>query len=438
MHGYGEAKQWGLQLATDLEEWRRGKIAWEDVDRGILLSGPPGVGKTIFARALANQCDAVLVPCSLGRWQAAGHLGDLLKAMRGDFAKAKITAPSILFIDELDSFGDRATFDKRHADYSTQVVNALLECIDGLDGREGVVVVGATNSVARVDPAILRSGRLDRHVQIPHPGPEDRLAILSQLTGISFPPCEAEQLHLKTAFMTGADLAKAVREARRTARRDGRPMDADDVRRALPPTIKVPEDYYRAVAVHEAGHTVVGAKLRFGSFRGTTIARHIPTRASSFQAGLARFELPLISLRKRESYLNEIAVLLAGVAAEDIWLGGASEGAGGPGSDLALATRLATLIETSMGMGMTLRYRNAENDRELEQLRRDDPRLCDRIDGILDQQFKRAKEILIENQELQNQVVTELLEAGRLTSEKLSELVRKRPLDHAIVQSSGQ
>jgi len=427
MYGYGEAKQWGLQLAVELTEWRRGNIVWEDVDRGILLSGPPGVGKTIFARALAKQCDVDLVACSLGRWQAAGHLGDLLKAMRGDFAKAKASAPSILFIDELDSFGDRATFDQRHADYSTQVVNALLECIDGLDGREGVVIVGATNSIARIDPAILRSGRLDRHVEIPYPSPEDRLGILSQLTGLSFSPEAVEHLHLKTAFMTGADLAKVARDARRLARNERRAIDADDVNRALPQTLRFPEDYHRAVAFHEAGHTVVGFKLRYGRFHGTTVARYMPTHASTFQAGLAQFKIPVVSLRKRESYLNEIAVLLAGVAAEEIWLGGVSEGAGGPGSDLARATRLATLIETSMGMGTTLRYSHADSDRDLELLRRNDQRLCSRIDDILDQQFKRARAILMVNQALAKSVARELLDCGRVTRETLSELVRTHP-----------
>ncbi|NTF64973.1 AAA family ATPase [Rhizobium rhizogenes] len=91
LHGYGSAKTWGLQLATDLADWRDGKLAWSDVDRGLLLSGPPGVGKTIFARALAESCGVHFIATSVAQWQAQGHLGDLLNAMRSNFAEAVST-----------------------------------------------------------------------------------------------------------------------------------------------------------------------------------------------------------------------------------------------------------------------------------------------------------------------------------------------------------
>lgn len=175
MYGYGAAKEWGLELAQDLIDWQRGKIDWSEVDTGIVLSGPPGVGKTQFAAALARQCNVPIIATSLARWQARGHLGDLLKAMRSDFDKAKEGAPCILFCDELDSFGDRNSFSADNKDYSTQVVNGFLEHLDGLDGREGVVVIGATNNVSGIDPAILRPGRLDRHVAIPLPSASDRM-----------------------------------------------------------------------------------------------------------------------------------------------------------------------------------------------------------------------------------------------------------------------
>ncbi|WP_349508016.1 AAA family ATPase [Ensifer sesbaniae] len=149
MYGYGGAKEWGLELAQDLIDWQRGRIDWSEVDTGIVLSGPPGVGKTQFAAALARQCSVPIIAASLARWQARGHLGDLLKAMRSDFDKAKESAPCILFCDELDSFGDRNSFSADNKDYSTQVVNGFLEHLDGLDGREGVVVIGATNNVIR-------------------------------------------------------------------------------------------------------------------------------------------------------------------------------------------------------------------------------------------------------------------------------------------------
>jgi hypothetical protein len=151
MPGYGEAKDWGMQLSDDLADWKSGRIPWSDVDTGLLLSGPSGVGKTIYARALANTCDVDLVVASAARWQSRGHLGDMQKAMFASFDEAKKKAPAILFIDEVDSFTDRDREQSHNSSYVRQVINSFLECLDGTAGREGVVVVGACNN-----PTIVR------------------------------------------------------------------------------------------------------------------------------------------------------------------------------------------------------------------------------------------------------------------------------------------
>ena len=177
LSGYGEAKDWGLDLARDLSDWKEGSIPWADVDRGVLLSGPPGCGKTVFASALGRTCDVPVVFGSLANWQAKGHMGDLLKAMRRGFDDARSKTPSILFLDEFDSIGDREKFTGDNAQYCTEVVNGLLECMDGAEGREGVVIVGACNHPDRIDAAFMRPGRLERHIRIPLPDAASRLAI---------------------------------------------------------------------------------------------------------------------------------------------------------------------------------------------------------------------------------------------------------------------
>lgn len=268
MFGYGDAKAWGMQLAQDLEDWRNGAIDWDDVDRGIVLSGPPGVGKTIFAQAVAKQCGVKLIATSLGQWQSRGHLGDLLKAMRADFVSARAAVPSILFVDELDSIGDRQKFKHDSADYSIQVVNAFLEQLDGLGGRDGIIVMGATNHYDRIDPAVVRSGRMERHVVIPLPDAADRVGILARHIDFCIPVDDLQKLVVPTQGMSGADLAHAARNARRIARREKRKITIDDLLEGLPAVVRLTDEHRYANAVHESGHTLVGIKLGVGKYVG--------------------------------------------------------------------------------------------------------------------------------------------------------------------------
>lgn len=135
LSGLGDVAKWGLSLAKDIRDYRNGTISWADVDRGVLVSGAPGTGKTLFARALGNTCDVPVHIHSLARWQAHGHLGDLLRAMRRAFSDAIKSAPSILFIDEIDAIGNRDDFKGEHEHYCREVVDSLLECLDGAESR---------------------------------------------------------------------------------------------------------------------------------------------------------------------------------------------------------------------------------------------------------------------------------------------------------------
>lgn len=420
MHGYGRAKEWGLQLARDLYAWSIGTIPWDDVDKGLVLNGPPGVGKTVFAKALAAECGVELVAGSLGQWQAAGHLGDTLKAMRTSFAKAKMAAPSILFIDEIDSFGDRSKFAPDNKDYSTQVVNALLEQIDGIEGREGVVIIGATNNLENIDHAILRSGRLDRLIEIGMPNAADRIAILAAHLKSDLAADDLEVLKVATHDMSGADLAKAAREARRIARQARRPVCLEDVRASLPPTVKIEGEMRRFIAVHESGHTLVGTRLKHGFFIGTTIVDAISAQNASSQGGAAYFDMPLIARRDRQFYCDQIAVMLAGIAAEEVVFGAFADGGS---SDLAAATRIATLLESRFGMGGTLRHSLAAEDAELERLRQFDRHLSERVHRTMQEEFERAKTILLEGRQLLDEIANELIEVGSLTPDRLAELM---------------
>ncbi|MDO9461369.1 MAG: AAA family ATPase, partial [Alphaproteobacteria bacterium] len=145
LHGLGEARQFAEDLIADIHAAIQGQIPWTQVDRGALLVGPPGTGKTTLAKAIAKDCKVKFVQGSATAWQSAGHLAEHIMAIRKTFAEARRYAPSILFIDEIDSLGNREQFSGQNASYNTDVVNAVLEQIQGLDTEAPIFVLGATN-----------------------------------------------------------------------------------------------------------------------------------------------------------------------------------------------------------------------------------------------------------------------------------------------------
>ncbi|MBY0334174.1 MAG: AAA family ATPase [Acetobacteraceae bacterium] len=424
LHGMDEVVAWGRNLARDLADYQVGRIGWHEVDRGVLLIGPPGTGKTTAAAALAGTCGIPLISGSFARWQAAGHLGDMLKAMLADFEEARSRAPCVLFIDELDAVGDRARFSGRNSTYEIQVVNAFLEQLDGIASREGVIVVGATNWPERIDPAVRRPGRLDREIRISLPDAQSLRGILRFHLGRDL---EGDDLSCVATLATGCSGAQAeqwVRDARRTARHARRPMVLNDLLaavRAATPRLSAQER--RRIAVHEAGHALVAALEKPGSVIRISTLSTMQTGGSvdtQFDGGLM---LTPSGIHARLRYM------LGGRAAEEAALGVPSSAAGGDEEcDLARATSLALSAVTAMGMSQGSRrllwIGIPDQDRLPIILAAGGP-LADEVSTMLETAYAQALHAIREHRGALDEIVDALLKREVLQGSEVDAIVMR-------------
>lgn len=322
--GFGAAQQWALDLASDYTLWRSGALEWDEVpERGLLVSGPPGVGKTTFARLLANTLDTPLVETSVAAWNAFDNLSGALVEMNRVFDKAR-TLRAVLCIDELDGISRRDRSGDRNRSYWDQVVNHLLTRVNDILECPGVIVVGATNYPEHIDPALLRAGRIERHIHIELPGEKDRALILEKYLKGTLEHEDVERVASLTDRFSGADLKSLVRSAMARARRaKRRPAISDILLELGRETVALSKSDRRRAIVYAAGREVVSRQLGVRVGQGPEYAT-----LSDLQ--------------------SQIAALVAGRVAEELVLKSASTLGE---ADLERATGLAEAIEVKFGMG---------------------------------------------------------------------------------------
>jgi cell division protease FtsH len=351
--GQENAKREVQELVDYLRNPGKFRKLGAEVPRGVLLMGPPGTGKTMLARALAGEAGVPFYSIS-GSEFIEVFVGVGAARVRHLFGAAKKDAPSIIFIDELDSIGrTRGTGLGGGHDEREQTLNQILKELDGFEPHEAVIVLAATNRPDVLDPALLRPGRFDRHVTLDLPDRKDREAVLG--VHVRKVPIEEDvdlaRIAAVTPGFSGADLKNLVNEAAILAARDGRAKvamrDFDEARDKviLGSTRKLliePEERHR-LAVHEAGHAVVAYFLPKADplYKVSIIPRGRTLGGTQQLPEQERHTLP-------EDYLAaRLAVTLGGRTAERELLGTVSSGAD---DDIRQATALARAMVARWGM----------------------------------------------------------------------------------------
>ena len=363
--------------------------------------GPPGTGKTLLARALAGEAGVPFFNTSASEFIEM-FVGVGASRVRKMFEEAKNRAPSIIFIDELDSVGrTRGTGLGGGHDEREQTLNQILAEMDGFTGHEAVIVLAATNRPDVLDPALLRPGRFDRHVVLELPDKNARLAILKVHTRNK--PLAADVkldvIATGTPGFSGADIKNLVNEAAIAASRDSamaitmRHFDQmrDKVMLGTVRTLAIQPQERHRLAVHEAGHTAVAYYLPNADalYKVTIIPRGRALGGTHMLPTEERHTLP-------EDYLKaQLVVMLAGRTAEKLLLGSVSSGAD---DDIQRASQLARSMVARWGMAESIGpvdLRQSDDHpflgREIAQPRRFSETMAHEVDQAVTQLLRNAE-----------------------------------------------
>lgn len=436
--GLGEAKVYCMHVVEAMREYLGGTRPWNQCPRGLLLSGPPGTGKTSLARALCRELSGnrngnggvSFIATSYAAWQShkSGHLGDVTAAIRNTFAEAARRKPCIIYLDECNSIPARGGSD--HDSWWTAIVNTVLEMIDGFEKTEGLFLIASCNDPTRLDPALVRAGRLDHHIEIGLPDVPGLAGIFRTHLGSDCAGADLREAALAARGHTGADVEKWVRVAREAARKEKRGLTVKDlveaVRGGEPDW---PDDLRWRVAYHESGHAI--AHLVLGIAMPKSLS--IDGNGGYAETSAAKAQVPT------RAYLEDmLATILAGRAAEQLQFSEATTGAGGSSdrSDLSRATKLALRIETSYGFGCLGLITLTEEQLNDNYLLMTEP-LRTATAETLKRAHAKSLSLLERNRRSLDALAQALFAARYLDQDDIQTIIAKNPIEAAPAPPSG-
>ncbi len=422
--GLVEPKQELFEVVDFLRQPAKFKKLGAEIPHGVLLVGPPGTGKTLLAKAAAGEANVPFFSISASEFVEM-FVGVGASRVRDLFVKAKRNAPAIIFIDELDAIGRQrgAGLGGSH-DEREQTLNQILVEMDGFDTDSNVIVMAATNRPDILDAALLRPGRFDRQIAIDLPDKDERLAILkvhSKNKPLSS-DVNMDKIARQTAGFSGAELRNLANEAAILAARENtKTISQKNLDDAIEKVMMGPERKSRLLsteekkitAVHESGHAIVSHILPNSDpvHKISVISRGM---ALGYTWNLPKEDRRLIT---RSKFLDDLAVMLAGRAAEEIVFGEITTGAQ---NDLQRATKLARKMVTEYGMSDLLGPQTyGEKDeliflgREISESKNYSDEVAAKIDQevfrLIDSAHKLAKKTITENKKILDKLSVDLL-----------------------------
>lgn len=445
--GIDEAKDELVEIVEFLRDPNKFSRLGGKIPKGVLLVGPPGTGKTLLARAIAGEAGVPFFTIS-GSDFVEMFVGVGASRVRDMFEQAKKNSPCIVFIDEIDAVGrHRGAGYGGGNDEREQTLNQLLVEMDGFESNEGVILIAATNRPDVLDPALLRPGRFDREVTVPHADIGGREKILQVHAG-KVPLAPDVNLHTiarGTPGFSGADLANLVNEAALVAARLGKrfvtmedfEFAKDKVmmgaeRRSMIMTDKEKE----LTAYHEAGHAIVG--LNVPAHDPIHKATIIP-RGRALGLVLSLPERDHLS-QTREQLTSRIAMAMGGRVAEEIVFG-EEQVTNGAASDIQQVTRIAKAMVMKYGMSKKLGTIDYADERESylgvqagnSSISPDTQEIVDtEVRNLVEDGYHTAKRILTEKADDLERLAQGLLEYETLTGDEITKVLKGEPLNRDV------
>ncbi|HBH60176.1 MAG TPA: cell division protein FtsH [Nitrospiraceae bacterium] len=450
--GIEEAKEEVQEIIEFLKDPQKFQKLGGKIPKGVLLVGPPGAGKTLLAKAIAGEAGVPFFSIS-GSDFVEMFVGVGASRVRDLFEQAKKSSPCIIFIDEIDAVGRHrgAGLGGGH-DEREQTLNQLLVELDGFDQNEGVIILAATNRPDVLDPALLRPGRFDRQVVVPHPDVKGRLEII-KVHSKKIPLSEnvnLETLARGTPGFSGADLANLINEAALLAAKKSKTkvemIDFEDAKDKVMmgkerKSMIISEEEKTNTAYHEAGHALV-AKLT----PGTDPLHKVSIIPRGMALGITQ-QLPIDDryTYSREHILNMLAVFMGGRAAEEIALGHLTTGAG---NDLQRATDLARKMVCEWGMSDKLGpltfgkreeqiFLGKEFSRHKDYSEKTAEEIDEEVKSIVAERYRYAKQLLLDNKETLLALAGVLLEKETLDAVEIEAIIQGTNGRTAASQAGG-